>query len=164
MLFKTELGAAILPHLAVLDLATKHLSHELMPITNTENRHTHIKDGRVTLRCPGLVYRRWATGEDEGARGTAREFDRWGRAGDYLREDLRLAHPSCDELSVLSAEVKDENASSCCLVAWHWLPLYADAGWGRPTRRVVQAALVCGLRDSKMHSAPIPNLHQCNST
>ena len=103
------LGPAKLPAAARRHLAAEQMAHQLHAVTDAEDGNAELKDGRVDGRGVFFVDAGRAAGEDDA--GGLQFAHALGRdvVPDDLAEDVLLAHPAGDQLTVLRAEIEDEN-------------------------------------------------------
>src|SRR5262249_13433368 len=94
------------------DLAAGEVIGELHAVADAEHGNAEVEDFRIAGRRPLLVDAGRPARQDDAARlQLAHPFGR--DAGPHeLAEDVLLAHPPGDELSVLRAEVEDQDALS----------------------------------------------------
>jgi len=100
------------------DLATERLRHELVAVTDAENRDAQFEDRRIhAIGVLGVDGGR-ATGEDEPNRASRPDLGGSDIAGDHLGVDVRFAYPPRNQLGVLGAEIKHENQRFSCVLGY----------------------------------------------
>jgi hypothetical protein len=94
---------------ARLDLAAQVVRHELLAVTDAEDRDTQRKNGRIALRRVFVVDALRAAAENDGARVDGANRVRGKRAGLNFAVDVTLADAARDELRVLRAVIEDQD-------------------------------------------------------
>src|SRR5581483_11480625 len=93
-----------------LDLAAQSLAGEMQAIADAEDGNPQFKDGRVALRSTRIVHAGRAARKNEAAWRHLRDARGREIVPDDLAKNVLLADAPSDELSVLGAEVKNEDA------------------------------------------------------
>ncbi len=104
-----QLGAAVLAGTGVLHRAAERGGHRLEAVADTEDRDARVEQLRIDLRRAVGVDAGGTAGEHDGGRVAARDVLDRGVVRDDLGVDLRLPHPSRDQLGVLGAVIDNEN-------------------------------------------------------
>ncbi|PAV71363.1 hypothetical protein WR25_00005 [Diploscapter pachys] len=103
-----------LPELATVagddDVAAQLRGHDLLAVTDAEDRQTGIEEALRHARAVLGRDRGRTTGQDDAGRLDPVEGLVGGLEGRDLRIDPSLSHPAGDELRDLAAEIDDENA------------------------------------------------------
>ena len=90
-------------------LAAERVGHQLHAVADAEHRHAEVEHRRVAVRRARLATRSRAAGQDDADRmPRARSVGRHVERKD-LGVDRQLAKPAGDELSVLGAEIEDDD-------------------------------------------------------
>ena len=90
-------------------LAPRHISHELVAVADAEDRYTQLKHRGVIVRGLRVVDAVRSAGKDYALIGALPYLiDAYLVIALYLRIDVLAAHAPCDELIVLSAEIKNK--------------------------------------------------------
>ena len=108
-----KLGAAEFARMSALDGAAKRGDHRLLAVANAEHGDAGVDQRRRELRGAGLMHGGWAAGEDDGLGQDRRERRFRLIEGHDLGIDAGLAHAAGNELSVLRAEIDDEDLIVC---------------------------------------------------
>ena len=106
---RVERGAPVLTVPRVLHGSAELLRNELRAVADAEHGDTGVVDRGIGLWRVVDHHRRRAPREDDSLRPLRQHLRQRHRAGHDLGVDVRLAHPSCDQLCVLRPEVDDEN-------------------------------------------------------
>jgi hypothetical protein len=107
-----EVGLAVFGAPGVGDLTVEGGRHELMAITNTQDRDAQFEDGGIDPIGVLGIDRRRATRKDDPGRLRRLDLGRRDVAGDDRRVDVGFPHSAGDQLGVLGTEVDDENRLS----------------------------------------------------
>src|SRR5512143_3281876 len=91
------------------DLAAERMHHEMQSVTDAEDGKAEFDDALIGWGRIGVVDGRGAAGEDDADGSVAADFVECGGAGENDGEDVELANSARDELSVLRAEVEDDD-------------------------------------------------------
>ena len=102
-------GGAVLTTSSVTDLATEMMGHLHQAIANSENRNSEIKNLWIDLRCAVFINAGWSAGKDNAVWWLASDVLSRRVEMDDLRVNLEFANTAADYLSVLRAEIEDEN-------------------------------------------------------
>ena len=105
-----ELGAAVLAPLVTAHIAAALVGDELGAVADPEDRHPELVDAGVNAGGAFDVDGCRSPREDDPGWLPLRELGGGQVVGNDLAEDAGLAHPSCDQLGVLRAEVDHEDA------------------------------------------------------
>src|SRR5262249_35456194 len=122
-----HLGPAELAAGGRLHLAAEDVAGQLHAVTDAQDRDAQVENSRVAARGAGFVDALGAAGKDQAARLQFGDAGGGQVVADDLAEDVLLAHPARDQLTVLRAEVEDQDAFTfgrrChALLFVHFLP------------------------------------------
>src|SRR6185437_10065927 len=104
-----EDASAVLTTSSVTDLTTEMMGHLHQAVTDSKNRNPETENLRIDLRRAVFVNAGRSAGEDDAIWLFAGNCFGWSIKADNLRVNLELANTAADNLSVLRAEVEDEN-------------------------------------------------------
>src|ERR1700761_2952981 len=88
------------------------MSEELQSITNAEDRQSQGQHAGVSDRGILVVYGTGAAGKDKPDGMMRLDFRDGGAAGKDYGKDILFPHPACNQLSILAAEIKDDDRGS----------------------------------------------------
>ena len=91
------------------DLAAERFRHYLLAIAKTKDREAQPEHGRVEFRSVFSVYACRPSAKDDCIRVLCRDFVCRRIARQNLGIDAQIAHAPRDELTVLRAEIEDDD-------------------------------------------------------
>ena len=94
---------------AEFHLPAEVVRHQLHPVANSQHRKAERKYFRIELRRPLVVNAGWPSGKHDSLGAHRRDFFRRNIEANDFRIDLALANAPRDYLSVLRAEIENEN-------------------------------------------------------
>ena len=105
-----DFRAAILALVRGAHLAAQRVHHELQSVADAEHGHAQLKHARVRGRSVFVINRPGRAREHDARRRIAFHFVELRRARQHDRKHILLANAARDQLRILRAEVKDDNA------------------------------------------------------
>ena len=109
---QVDFRMAVFAFVGGADSSAEVMDDVLQSVADAEDRQAESEDGRVGGRRVGVIHRAGAAGEDDADGMVRLDFVDRGGAGKDDGEDILFADAAGDELSILRAEVEDDDRRS----------------------------------------------------